>query len=465
MINQLRFYFEKLEHVKNRTIMIVFSFLTVLMALTLFIYQNTFSYEVYLNSNSIGIVQEKTIADSAIDSVKHQVEDKYGTDANYDYDINIEQVRVNKDQIMDQSQLQNLIFNNLDIFKPAAVITIDGEDTLVLRNKEEADSILENIKDPFVSDIAGDGNAKVLNVGFTQQVEVVEKNVPADKINTKETALEEIQKTKEQMKTYEIVSGDNAWTVSRAFDTGLSNLEEANPGKDMADLMPGDTINLVVDKPYIDVAVTIQKTTTEDIDFDTEKEETSSLYVGQSKVKQQGKKGQKEVTKEITYVNNQVDKETVIDEKVITEPTKKIVLVGTKARPAVKYSSSKTVAPTYKGDLGSSIVATAKHYLGLPYRSGGSTPAGFDCSGFTSYVYRQYGIHIPRSSGGQAGVGGYVAKSNLRPGDLVVFSGHVGIYVGNNRFIHSPRPGKSIMISSLSESYWRATYRSGRRVY
>jgi cell wall-associated NlpC family hydrolase len=164
------------------------------------------------------------------------------------------------------------------------------------------------------------------------------------------------------------------------------------------------------------------------------------------------------------YLNGAKESSKVLDEKIISEPTTKIVLEGTKSRPVVS-AARKTTASAYNANLGSSIVSKARQYLGTPYRSGGSTPAGFDCSGFTQYVFKQFGIGLPRTSGGQGSVGGYVSKGDLRPGDLVVFSGHVGIYVGNGNMIHSPRTGKSVEITSINTAYWRAKYISGRRVY
>ncbi|AOZ72970.1 hypothetical protein BK816_06440 [Boudabousia tangfeifanii] len=94
----------------------------------------------------------------------------------------------------------------------------------------------------------------------------------------------------------------------------------------------------------------------------------------------------------------------------------------------------------------SSVVGIAFRYLGTPYRWGGSTPSGFDCSGFTSYVYRQVGINLPHSSGAQRGHGTQVSAAAAKPGDLVWHPGHVGIYIGGGKMIHSPRPGKGVEV-------------------
>lgn len=120
----------------------------------------------------------------------------------------------------------------------------------------------------------------------------------------------------------------------------------------------------------------------------------------------------------------------------------------------------------------SDVIAYAKTFLGTPYVYGGSSPKGFDCSGFTSYVYKQFGVSLNRSSSAQLSNCTKISKSDLQPGDLVFFSrssssstiGHVGIYIGNGNFIHSSSPGDVVKIDSMSSSYYSSHYVASGRI-
>ena len=119
---------------------------------------------------------------------------------------------------------------------------------------------------------------------------------------------------------------------------------------------------------------------------------------------------------------------------------------------------------------GNKIVATAKQYLGVPYKWGGTDPSGFDCSGFVYYVLRCNGINVSRTQAPMYSEGTPVSKANLQPGDLVFFQNtykaglsHVGIYVGDGQFIHAPSSGRVVSYADLNSDYYVAHYYGAAR--
>lgn len=117
---------------------------------------------------------------------------------------------------------------------------------------------------------------------------------------------------------------------------------------------------------------------------------------------------------------------------------------------------------------GSAVVAYANQFIGYPYVYGGTSPSGFDCSGFTSYVYRHFGVSLNRTAAGQASNGTSVSKSNLQPGDLLLFCSpinHVGIYIGGGRMVHAANRTRGVTTDTINSGYYLTNYVGARRIF
>jgi cell wall-associated NlpC family hydrolase len=151
------------------------------------------------------------------------------------------------------------------------------------------------------------------------------------------------------------------------------------------------------------------------------------------------------------------------------KPGQVIQVDASSAKSSATVQKPLIAAPT--SSRSSAVVRVAFGQVGSRYVWGASRPGAFDCSGFTSYVMRQMGVTLPRTSRAQFGAGRAVSRSGLLPGDLVFFRGpsgggvgHVGVYIGNNKMVHASTPSTGVIVSSLSERYYVSRYIGARRV-
>ena len=137
---------------------------------------------------------------------------------------------------------------------------------------------------------------------------------------------------------------------------------------------------------------------------------------------------------------------------------------GSPAGPATPATRPATGVDAY------ALVGTALSLQGTPYRNGGSDPNGFDCSGFTQYVFAQYGVALPRDVREQYRFGQTIEPRDLAPGDLVFFAttdtgpSHVAIVVGGDQFVHAPSTSGVVRVERISSSYWSTRYLGARRI-
>lgn len=152
------------------------------------------------------------------------------------------------------------------------------------------------------------------------------------------------------------------------------------------------------------------------------------------------------------------------------------LLVACSHSPQHSEKTNKTKVATAKSNqknlkTGDEIADLAKSLLGSPYQYGGASPKGFDCSGLVFYTHGKLGIRTPRTSLQQYKSAKNISLSKLHSGDLVFFTlnkanvSHVGIYLGNGRFIHAPKSGKRVTVNNLNDNFWRPRIVSGGRLY
>jgi cell wall-associated NlpC family hydrolase len=258
---------------------------------------------------------------------------------------------------------------------------------------------------------------------------------------------------------YTVKQGDTIWKIAKQSGISMDALLEYNPDlKNEKSLKPGMTL-------------TIPDTSEELIPVDKEVTETHTLIVHGSKAKS-------------GYIAQQ-DNIMIINGKPVKVPAykpparkeKKVVAVNN-AAPKVTTSSDSTAnyrnryaKMSSRGFIkGNGIVKAAFKFMGVPYVFGGTTPNGFDCSGFVQYVFRMNGISTPRMAHHQYYAGTPVARSQLQPGDIVFFEtytpgiSHCGIYIGNDNFIHASSSG-AVKVNSLTQDYYKSRYRGGARYY
>src|SRR5471030_1211923 len=174
------------------------------------------------------------------------------------------------------------------------------------------------------------------------------------------------------------------------------------------------------------------------------------------------------------FINTQSAKAdtTLTPNKGITLKTSELKTTKVIKAPSDAVTTSDNGDKASRGAIseGNEVVNYAYKFLGKPYVYGAAGPNAFDCSGLTQYVYNKFGVGLSRTTYTQVGEGTKVKISDLRAGDLVFFNtegsiSHVGIYIGDGEFIHAPRTGKPVMVSSLSDGYYSARYATARRIF
>lgn len=251
---------------------------------------------------------------------------------------------------------------------------------------------------------------------------------------------------------YAVKSGDNLWQIAQNFNTTVNNLQELNNLEN--DFLQIGQKLIISSNPDAVKNESVPETPSADIPSHTEN--VYEVKAGDN-LWMIANRNNTSVTN-LKTANNLSSDALFVGQQLI---------IPSNGQPVNRLETSSRGSMPFSGDR---IVQYASQYLGTPYKYGGQSPGGFDCSGFTSYIFNQFQIKLNRTAAAQYNQGTYIAKNELEVGDLVFFAGgksidHVGIYSGNGQIIHSssPRSG-GVIYSSLMEGYYAQTYVGAKRI-
>jgi cell wall-associated NlpC family hydrolase len=319
-------------------------------------------------------------------------------------------------------------------------VKIGDETVAVLTSESSAKQVIKNVKNYYVTD-----GAQVKSIKCSPAMTVEQKSYKVSQkpeISQVEDAVDYILTGTKTPVTYTVKSGDTAWDIAEANGFSVRELVAMNEDVDVASLYPGDELKLYKTEPMV-VVTTVQVVTSEkSIGYKTVTKSSSEYLKNTTVVKQKGSYGKKTVTEVVTSENGVVT-DTEVQSSTVTKKAKnKIVIKGTGTLSA---PSSGT---TYEGS-GSDVANYALQYVGNPYVYGGSSlTSGADCSGFVLAVYSHFGITMAHDADAMRSYGREVSLSEAQPGDLICYSGHIGIYIGGGQLVHAVNERLGIAVTS-----------------
>ncbi|ENH95956.1 peptidase M23 family protein [Gracilibacillus halophilus YIM-C55.5] len=317
-------------------------------------------YHVYMNDTHVGVVDNQQVVQKYIDDVVAAKEEESEQDLTYTAGENVTMVEEKVfEPSTDRQEVIDFLDEELTVKVEATALKIDDEVVGYFPDQSTAEDVIQSYKEKFVdkevltrldeNSTDGDsteedqpeetnlqvGDSTIKDVKLSEKVSYDEAKVAKKKLVNQKEGLTLLEKGTLEEKKYEVQEGDVLGSIASDHDLNLDKLLELNPDLDEDSLLQiGDKINVTEVKPYVEVVVTEETMTEETIDYETEVKESDELYKGDEEVEQEGSNGKKKVHYKLEKVNGNTVKRKVVNETVTEEPTKEIVVKGTKVVPS-----------------------------------------------------------------------------------------------------------------------------------
>ncbi len=341
--------------------------------------------EVYFDGKAIGTVKDSDALIRYVQDVYDDLSVEYGVKVLSTQNLIVKNVRVDERYISDVEELGAIIETKIDAKVNAYVIFIDGMAGVALPTQEDAQWVLDQIKEPYMEN-AVDGD-----VGFMEDVKITSSQVSADLLKTREDALDfvltGVDKKSGRNERYTVQEGDTVASIAERNGISAADLSAINGVTDET-LEVGSSLILASAHKLIDVGYKEIITVTETIPYTTEYRKDDSLYIGQTKTTQAGENGEKSLEVEVHYINGQEVSRTTLSETIIKEAVNQIIGQGTKKLPTVvtgvsdegfMWPCTGTLTSTFKPRWG-------RFHYGIDIANSSGTPIRASMSGVVCYT-------------------------------------------------------------------------------
>ena len=316
---------------KNRRLLtLIIGILAVVLLLLILFRQN--GKEVFIGETSMGIVKDKSITpDDLTETLLAQLRQEVGANIQINETIDVKPVHISKSREKDVCKMEYLIPSmrqKVTYLVEAAAITVDGKEVVIVENQEEANAVFESLQSEYIPEDA----SRNIIAGFKENVQVVLKYVDPSVIVAKENAIQTLKSGTKVQKTYTVQAGDALYKIAALFEMTQEELKAMNADTipSNGNLQVGWVLNVMAEEPMVSVKTEETVVLTEVQERKTVYQQDNTKNKGYQKVTEAGKDGQKEITKKITRINNEIISEEVVDEKTTVEPIDEIIVQGTK---------------------------------------------------------------------------------------------------------------------------------------
>ncbi len=280
--------------------------------------------EVYMGDVYLGTTADTDAIDAYYEALRADISASGYYETQFESVLRFEAVKCKEDALTQTADLNKLIEDHMAYATYGYALYVDGEEFVAFRTQADADAFLKRVKNLYVDSAE--------NAEFYENVAVERVQVLPKEVETVDFAIEKVLGGKEELETYVVEKGDTTWDIANRFGLSVEELAGANGEVDLTRLQIGQTISLNTPKPWFQVVTTETVEEEQPIIGTTYYEKNADMYVGEQKIKTQGKDGLKNVVIEKTYINGRLEQEQVVSEEVVVEPVHTVMLTGSKWR-------------------------------------------------------------------------------------------------------------------------------------